>query len=66
MLVALVIQPAMRMRRIVLSSEACLAQKYFSALSRKRRDFGTKNIIEHRFRVRHPRRFVSNHKCIYV
>ena len=35
----LVIQHAMRMRRIILSSVASLAVQYISMLSRKQRDF---------------------------
>jgi len=38
--VDLVIQQAQRMRRIILSSVACLALLYFSALSHKRHDVG--------------------------
>ena len=38
-IVALVIQHAMRMRRIIFSPVACQAVHYFSTLSQKLRDF---------------------------
>jgi len=41
--VAFVIQPAIHMRRIVLSSAARLAASYFSTLSHKRQDFREKS-----------------------
>ena len=46
--VALGIQQAMRMRRIILSSVACPDLQYFSTLSHKRHDFREKNAIEHK------------------
>jgi hypothetical protein len=45
MFVALVIQHAMRMRRIILASVACPALPSFSTLFRKRHEF-RRNVIE--------------------
>ena len=56
--VALVIQHAKRMRRILLSSVACLALPYFFALSHKRYYF-RKKIIDHKVCVWFPLQILS-------
>jgi hypothetical protein len=45
--VALVIQHAMRVRRIMLPSLACPVGQYFSTLSHERHDF-RKKVVEHK------------------
>ena len=49
--VAVVIQRAKRMRRIALSSVACLALLNCATLSHKQHDFRGKKVIEHKMRV---------------
>jgi len=46
MFVALIIQHAKRILRIMLSSVACLVLPYFSTLSHKRHDFRIKKVIK--------------------
>jgi hypothetical protein len=49
--VALVIQHAKRMHRIILSSVACLGLPYFATLFHKRHDFRKENVIEQKMRL---------------
>ena len=49
--VALVIQNAMRMRRIIFICVACPDLSYFSTFSHKRHDFRGKNVIGHKICV---------------
>ena len=52
MFVALIIQPAVRMRRKILPSVACPALQYFATLCHKRHDFRkTKSSSEHKMCV---------------
>jgi len=76
--VALVIQYAMRVRRIILSSVASLAAPYFPTLSHKRHHF-RKKVIEHKmyvlifsttfvWNVSHSKKnwAIYDHKCVLV
>ena len=49
--VALLIQRAKRMRRVILSYVDCLGLQYFSALSHKRHDLGGGGITEQKLCV---------------
>ena len=66
------------MRRIILSSVACMAVPHFSALSRKRHDL-RKNVTKHKinvlnlstvlvFKIYHFKKnsAIYRHKCTYV
>ena len=57
--VALIIQHAMRMRRIILSSVACPALPNFSKLSHKRHDFRGKKLLNTKFVFRFFLQFFS-------
>jgi hypothetical protein len=76
--VALVIQHAMRMRRIIVLSVACPTRQHFSALSHKRHDF-LRNVTEHKmcafiffasfvYNISHSKKNSVKyyHKCKYV
>jgi len=63
---ALVIRHSKCMRRIILSSAACLASSYFSALSHKRQDFQRKKkVIEHKMCVLIFYTKLLNIKCVF-
>ena len=47
--IALIVQPAKRMRPIILSSEECLVPPYFSTFPRNRMDFWEKKILNTKF-----------------
>ena len=59
---ALVIQHANRMRRIILSSVGCPAQQYFSTLAYKRYDFRGKKILN----IKHVFDFLYNSRLKHI